>query len=71
MDGITLLKIIRDKGINIPFIMFTITSKEKIISLAIESGVSSVIQKIGDPKTQYYELSKQIRQIKSDNKKSA
>lgn len=71
MDGITFLRTIRDKGINIPFIMFTITSREKIMSQAIESGADSVIQKIGDPKTQYYELSKQIWQITNDSKKSA
>lgn len=68
MDGITFLRVIRDKGISIPFILFTITGKEEIMSQAIANGASSVIQKTGDPKTQYYQLSRQIWQI-TDNKK--
>jgi len=63
MDGITFLRTIRNRSINIPFIMFTGVSKEEIIVEAIESGAISVIQKIGDPKTQYSELAKQIWQI--------
>lgn len=43
MDGITFLRIIRNKGISIPFIMFTIIDKEEIMSQAIENGASSVI----------------------------
>jgi CheY-like chemotaxis protein len=68
MDGITFLRIIRDKGISIPFIIFTIIGKEEIMLQAIENGASSVIQKTGDPKTQYYELSRQIWQITDDKK---
>ena len=60
MDGITFLKTIRDRSINIPFIMFTGVSKEDVIHKAIENGVDSFIQKIGDPKAQYSELSEKI-----------
>lgn len=63
MNGITFLKTIRNKNINTPFILFTGAEKDKIICQAIENGVSTYIQKNGDPKTQYSELSKQIWQI--------
>lgn len=63
MNGITFLRTIRTRSINVPFIMFTGMNKEEIIAEAIESGAISVIQKIGDPKAQYSELAKQIWQI--------
>jgi len=66
MDGITLLRTIRDKRIDIPFILFTGLGKEEIMDKAMESGANSFIQKIGDPKAQYSELSKRIWQIVSD-----
>ena len=67
MNGIALLKTIRDKRINIPFILFTGVGKEDVMRQAIENGANSFIQKIGDPKTQYSELSKHIWQIVSTN----
>ncbi|AYK13864.1 MAG: response regulator [Methanosarcina flavescens] len=67
MDGITFLKTIRDRSINIPFIMFTGVSKEDVIHKAIENGVDSFIQKIGDPKAQYSELSEKIWQAVSSS----
>lgn len=66
MDGITLLRTIRDKRIDIPFILFTGVGKEEIMDKALENGANSFIQKIGDPKAQYSELSKRIWQIVSD-----
>jgi CheY-like chemotaxis protein len=63
MDGITLLRTSRDRSINVPFILFTGIEEKEIINCAIESGAHSFIQKRGDPKTQYSELSKQIWQI--------
>lgn len=63
MDGITFLRTIRNKSIDTPFIMFTGMNKEEVMPQAIKSGAISVIQKIGDPKTQYSELAKQIWQI--------
>lgn len=65
MDGITFLKTIRDKRINIPFILFTGIEKKEIIHRAIENGANSFIQKTGDPRIQYSELSKRIWQITS------
>ncbi len=65
MDGITLLKTIRDKRINIPFILFTGVDREELMHQAIENGASSFIEKIGDPRTQYSELSERIWQVVS------
>lgn len=65
MDGIAFLRTIRDKRINIPFILFTGAGKEEIVHRAIENGANIVVQKTGDPKAQYSELSKKIRQIVS------
>ncbi|MGB9938607.1 response regulator [Methanosarcina sp.] len=67
MDGITFLKTIRDKSISIPFILFTGVGKEEIMSQAIENGANSFIQKIGDPRSQYSELSKRIWQLVSSS----
>ena len=66
MDGITFLRTIRDKRIDIPFILFTGVGQEEIMHQAMENGANSFIQKIGDPKTQYSELSKRILQIVSN-----
>lgn len=67
MDGITLLKTIRDKRINIPFILFTGVGREELMHQAIENGASSFIEKIGDPRVQYFELSKRILQVVSSS----
>jgi len=67
MDGITFLKTIRDKRIDIPFILFTGVGKDELMHQAIENGADSFIQKIGDPKAQYSELSKRIWQAVSSN----
>ncbi|AKB48135.1 Response regulator receiver [Methanosarcina sp. Kolksee] len=67
MDGITLLKTIRDKRIDTPFILFTGVGRDELMNQAIENGANSFIQKIGDPKAQYSELSKRIWQAVSSN----
>lgn len=63
MDGITFLRTIRNRSIDVPFILFTGIEEKEIIHCAIENGAHSFIQKKGDPKIQYSELSKQIWQI--------
>ena len=67
MDGITFLKTIRDKRINIPFILFTGVDKEELMRQAMENGANSFIEKIGDPRAQYSELSTKIWQVASDS----
>ncbi|BBL64197.1 MULTISPECIES: response regulator [Methanosarcina] len=63
MNGIAFLKTIRNKNIKTPFILFTGADKDKIICQAMENGVSSYIQKNGDLRALYSELSTQIWQI--------
>jgi CheY-like chemotaxis protein len=65
MDGIAFLKTIRDKKINIPFILFTGVDRKELMRQAIENGANSFIEKIGDPKAQYIELSQKIYQVVS------
>ncbi|AKB18694.1 sensory transduction histidine kinase [Methanosarcina sp. WWM596] len=65
MDGISFLRTIRDKRINIPFILFTGMGKEEVISRTIENGADSFVQNIGDLKAQYSELSQRIWQTVS------
>ena len=62
MNGITFLRTIRDKRINIPFILFTGVGEE-LMHQAIQYGANSFILKTSDPKTQYSELSKRIWQV--------
>lgn len=62
MNGITLLKTIRDKRINTPFILFTGVGEE-LMHQAIQNGANSFILKTSDPKTQYSDLSKRIWQV--------
>ena len=63
IDGITLLRTIRNRSINIPFILFTGIEETEVLRCAIENGAYSFIQKKGDPKSQYSELSKHIWKI--------
>jgi len=62
MNGIAFLRTIRDKRINIPFILFTGVGEE-LMHQAIQNGANSFILKTSDPKTQYTELSKQIWKV--------
>ncbi len=62
MDGITFLKIIRKKGIETPFILFTEAGKEDVLIKALESGASFYLQKGKEPKVLYAELSEHIQE---------
>lgn len=62
MDGITFLKAVRSRRLDIPFILFTGKSREEVVIEALNSGADYYIQKDGDPKVLFAELSHQIRQ---------
>ena len=62
MDGITLLKAVRSRKIEIPFILFTGKSREEVVIEALNSGADYYMQKDGDPKVLFAELSHQVRQ---------
>ncbi|MFA4824925.1 MAG: PAS domain S-box protein [Methanoregula sp.] len=61
MDGITLLKKVREIHKTLPFILFTGRGREEVVIEAINSGVDFYLQKGGDPVAQYAELSHKIR----------
>jgi PAS domain S-box-containing protein len=62
MDGIAFLKSIRATRGNVPFILFTGRGREEIVIEAINNGVDFYLQKGGDVKAQFAELSHKIRQ---------
>ena len=62
MDGIELLKQVRRSGNTIPFILFTGRGREEVVIQALNEGADYYLQKGGDPKSQFAELSHKIRQ---------
>ncbi len=63
MDGLELLKILRDKkNSRIPFIIFTGKGREDVAMKALNLGANRYLQKRGDPKAQYGVLAKSIEQ---------
>jgi PAS domain S-box-containing protein len=65
VDGIEFLKRIRAEGNDIPFIIFTGRGREEIAIEALNSGADFYLQKGGDPKSQFAELSHFIRRASS------
>ncbi|MEN6610724.1 MAG: response regulator [Methanoregulaceae archaeon] len=61
MDGISLLKAVRETWPKIPFIIFTGKGREEIVIEAINCGADYYIQKGGEPRSQYMELTHKIR----------
>jgi len=62
MDGIEFLKQVRKEFKEIPFILFTGKGREEVVIEAIENGADFYLQKGGDPRAQFSELSHKIRQ---------
>ena len=62
MDGISLLKSIRQRDGDIPFILFTGRGREEVVIEAVNNGADFYIQKGGDPKAQFVELMHKVRQ---------
>ena len=61
MDGIELLKRVRASDRNTPFILFTGRGREEIVIEAINNGVYFYLQKGGDVKAQFAELTHKVR----------
>ena len=61
MDGITFLKKLRASGNFTPFIIFTGRGREDVVIEALNNGADFYIQKGGEPKSQFAELSNKIR----------
>lgn len=60
MNGLDLLKKIRMEGNTIPFVIFTGRSREDVVIEALNCGADYYIQKGGDPKSQFAELTHKI-----------
>ena len=74
MDGISLLKAIRSRIGDIPFILFTGRGREEVVIEALNNGADFYLQKGGDPKSQFAELIHHVRQAvskKNAEKKAA
>lgn len=69
MDGIALLKSIRNDYGDIPFILFTGKGREDVAIEAINNGADFYLQKGGEPKSQFIELGHKIR-IAVDKKRT-
>ncbi|MEM2123794.1 MAG: PAS domain S-box protein [Methanolinea sp.] len=62
MNGIELLKEVKARGYEIPFIVFTGRGREHVAIEALNLGASFYLQKGGDPKSQFAELRNMITQ---------
>ncbi|HWQ63076.1 MAG TPA: PAS domain S-box protein [Methanospirillum sp.] len=62
MNGISFLKEIRNRGVSIPFILFTGRGREEVVIEAFDNGADSYVQKGGEPRQQFVELSHKISQ---------
>ncbi len=62
IDGIAFLKIVRERFGDVPFILFTGRGREDVVIEAINNGADFYLQKGGDVKPQFAELSHKIRQ---------
>jgi len=62
LTGIELLKSVRKSYPDIPFILFTGKGREEVVIEAIDNGADFYLQKGGDPRSQFAELSHKIRQ---------
>lgn len=61
MDGLELLKVLRNQKNDIPFVLFTGKGREDVAIEALNSGADFYLQKGGDPNSQFAELASMIR----------
>jgi len=61
-NGLQFLKELKEKGNNIPFILFTGKGREEVTIQALNLGANRYINKIGNPETVYGELTHAIIQ---------
>ena len=61
VDGIQVLKSVREQFPKLPFIFFTRKNRDEIIVEALKNGADHYVSKGGDQKSQFEELSHEIR----------
>ena len=62
MNGIDFLKEVRECGNTIPFIVFTGRGREEVVIQALNEGADFYLQKGGDPRSQFAELTHKVLQ---------
>jgi PAS domain S-box-containing protein len=62
MDGLAFLAHVRSSWPDVPFILFTGRGREEVVIEALNSGADFYLQKGGDPKSQFTELTHKIKQ---------
>jgi PAS domain S-box-containing protein len=63
MDGISLLKTLREQGNSLPFILFTGRGREDVVIQALNNGADFYLQKGGDPESLFIHLMHIIQQV--------
>lgn len=63
MDGLEVLKTLRENGSHVPFILFTGKGREEVAMEALNLGADRYIQKGGDAKAQFVELKHAVIQL--------
>ncbi|MCQ8894277.1 MAG: PAS domain S-box protein [Methanolinea sp.] len=63
MDGIEFLKVLRKRGDDTPFIIFTGKGREDIVIQALNEGADFYLQKGGDPASQFAELAHVVQKV--------
>jgi CheY-like chemotaxis protein len=62
-NGFEFLKMLRDKGNDIPFIVFTMNDKKEVALQAFHLGANGFIKKFGDPSLVFSQLKKCIESV--------
>lgn len=62
MNGIEFLKEIRECGYDMPFILYTGRGREEVVIRAFHNGATFYLQKGGDPRSQFTELTQKVIQ---------
>ncbi|MHA2232658.1 MAG: PAS domain S-box protein [Candidatus Hodarchaeales archaeon] len=68
MNGLELLRDIRNQGNDIPFIMFTGQGREEVAIDALNMGANHYLKKEGNPDSLYHELAHTIKQLANHRK---
>lgn len=63
MNGIEFLKRVRSENKSVPFIIFTGRSREEVVIAALNNGADFYLQRGGDPRPLFAELTHVIRQV--------
>ncbi|MCJ7463182.1 MAG: PAS domain S-box protein, partial [Thermoplasmata archaeon] len=71
MDGLELLKILRAKGLQIPFVLFTGKGKEETAVQALNCGADFYLQKGASPQLLFTELVNMLRKSVQSNRSEA